>query len=223
MALKALLETLDGVDDAVKPFYAERDGKFVLSVEGVDDHPDVANLRNAYSRTKEDREKAKAESATLKAQIAELQKSAPDTAATQAKIAQLQEQLDAATAKAGEWQQKFTGVTRDQALANSLQSAGITNPTFLKAAQAMLSGSVKLGEDGTAYVETGMGPKVLGDFVKGWAASDGKDFVTPPKGGGAGGNDQGRTGATMKRSDFERLPPDQQYKAAVVDKVTLTD
>jgi hypothetical protein len=189
MALKALLETLDGVDDTVKPFYAERDGKFVLDVEGVDDHPEVANLRNAYSRTKEDKDKAKTEAATLRARIAELEKGAPDTAATQAQLTSLQEQLDAANAKAGEWQTKYTGVTRDQALSGALQSAGITNPTFLKAAQAMLSGSVKLGDDGTAYVETGMGPKVLADFVKGWAASDGKDFVTPPKGGDARGGD----------------------------------
>lgn len=223
MALKALLDTLEGVDDAVKPFYAEADGKFVLQVEGVDDHPDVANLKNAYSRTKEDREKAKGEAATLKAQVAELQKGAPDTAATQAKIAQLQEQLEAAAAKATEWQTKFTGVTRDQALASALQSAGITNPTFLKAAQAMLAGTVKLGDDGTAYVETGMGPKVLGDFVKGWAAQDGKDFVTPPKGGDARGNDRPGQTATMKRSDFERLTPEQQHKAAVTEKVTLID
>lgn len=207
MPLKALLDTLDGVDDAIKSFYAERDGKFVLDVEGVDDHPEVANLKNAYSRTKEDREKAKTEAASLRAKIAELEKGAPDTAATQAKLAQMQEQLAAAEAKAGEWQQKFTGVTRDQALANSLQGAGITNPTFLKAAQAMLSGMVKLGEDGTAYVETSMGPKVLGDFVKGWAASDGKDFVTPPSGGGAKGNDSGSKGATMKRADFDGLNP----------------
>ena len=166
MALKALLETLDGVDDAVKPLYAERDGKFVLDVEGVDDHPEVANLRNAYGRTKADKDAAKAEAATLKARIAELEKGAPDTAATQAKLTQLQEQLDAANAKAGEWQTKYTGVTRDQALTAALQGAGVTNPTFLKAAQAMLAGMVKLGDDGSAYVETGMGPKVLGDFVK---------------------------------------------------------
>ena len=78
--LKATLESLDGVDDAIKPFYAEADGRFVLKVEGVDDHPEVANLRNAYARTKEDREKAKGEAAALKAQIAELQKVAPPAA-----------------------------------------------------------------------------------------------------------------------------------------------
>lgn len=213
MALKALLESLDGVDDALKALYAERDGKFVLDIEGVDDHPDVANLKNAYSRTKEDREKDRAKVASLTAQIEELKRGAPDTAATQARIAQLQEQLDAAKGEATQWQTKYTGVTRDQALAAALQGAGITNPTFLKAAQAMLSGMVKLGEDGTAYVETGMGPKVLDAFVKGWAASEGKDFVTPPKGGDARGNDQSRTGATMKRSDFDRLDPAAQMKA----------
>jgi hypothetical protein len=222
MALKALLDTLDGVDDAIKPFYTERDGKFALAVDGVDDHPDVANLRNAYARTKEDREKAKTEAATLKAQIAELQKGAPDTAATQAKITQLQEQLDAAAAKATEWQTKFTGVTRDQALANALQTAGITNPTFLKAAQAMLAGTVKLGDDGTAYAETGMGPKVLGDFVKGWAAQDGKDFVTPPKGGDARGSERAATGQTIKRGDFDRLDPVAQMKS-VKDGVQVVE
>lgn len=222
MALKALLETLDGVDDAVKPFYTEADGKFVLQVEGVDDHPEVANLKNAYSRTKADKDAAKGEAATLKAQIAELQKGAPDTAATQAKLTQLQEQLEAANAKAGEWQTKYTGVTRDQALASSLQAAGITSPTFLKAAQAMLSGMVKLGEDGSAYVETGMGPKVLGDFVKGWAASEGKDFVTPPKGGDARGQDKSGTGKTMKRSDFEALPARDRAKT-MAEGTTLTE
>lgn len=190
MALKVVLDALDGVDDAVKPFYTEQDGKFVLAVEGVDDHPDVANLKSAYGRTKEDRDKAKQAADALKARIAELEKGAPDAAATQAKLTALQEQLAAAEAKAGEWQTKYTGVTRDQALAQSLQAAGITNPTFLKAATTMLAGQVKLGEDGTAYVETGMGPKVLGDFVKGWAASDGKDFVTPPNGGGARGGER---------------------------------
>jgi hypothetical protein len=82
-------------------------------------------------------------------------------------------------------------VTRDQALTGALQSAGITNPTFLKAAQAMLSGNVKLGDDGTAFVETGMGPKMLGDYVKAWAASEGSAFVTPAQGGGAKGNTGG--------------------------------
>jgi uncharacterized membrane protein YdfJ with MMPL/SSD domain len=216
MALKAVIETLEGVDDAVKPFYTEADGKFVLAVDGVDDHPEVANLRNAYTRTKADKDAAKTLADSLKAQITDLQKGAPDTAATQAKLAQMEEQLQAAQAEAGEWRGKYTGVTRDQALATELQKAGITNPTFLKAAQTMLSGQVKLGDDGSAYVETNMGPKVLPDFVKVWAAGEGKDFVSPPAGGGARGN-EGRnagTGKVMSRGDFDALGADQ--KAAFI-------
>jgi len=210
MALKALLETLEGVDDAVKPFYAERDGKYVLDVEGVDDHPEVANLKNAYGRTKEDREKAKTEAATLKAQIAELQRGAPDTAAIQAKIAELNEKLGAVEAERNDWKGKYVGKTRDEALTTALQSSGVTNPAFLKAAQAMLSGMVKLGEDGTAYVETPMGPKTVDVFAKGWAASEGKDFVTAAQGGGARGNDGTKVSNTMKRAEFLALPPARQ-------------
>jgi hypothetical protein len=210
MPLKAVLETLDGIDDAVKPFYAEADGRFVLAVEGVDDHPEVANLRNAYARTKDGAAAAKAEAAALKARIADLEKGAPDTAATQAKLAQLQEQLAAKEAEAQTFQAKYMGVTRDQALSTALQAAGISEPTFLKASQAMLSGMVKLGEDGTAYVETGMGPKVLADFIKGWAASEGKAFVTPPAGGGAKGKDGPGAGKSMTRTDFDGLAPDRR-------------
>lgn len=222
--LKAVLDTLDGVDDAVKPFYSEADGRFVLKVEGVDDHPEVANLRNAYARTKEDREKAKTEAATLKAQIAELQKNAPDTAATQAKLAQMQEQLAAKEAEAGEWRGKYVGVTRDRTLQEALQAAGIVNPTFVKAATMMLAGQVKLGEDGTAYVETGMGPKVLTEYVKSWAASEGKEFVAPPAGGGAQGSKGGAASAskTMTRADFDALAPEAKVKAAR-EGVKLTD
>ena len=195
--LKAVLDTLEGVDDAVKPFYVEANGKFALAVEGVDDHPEVANLRNAYARTKADKDAAKGEAAALKTQIAELQKGSPDTAATQAKLAQLQEQLAEATAKAGEWQGKFVGVTRDRTLQEALQAAGIVNPTYVKAATSMLSAQVKLGDDGTAYVDTAMGPKVLSDYVRAWASSEGKDFVAPPSGGGAGGS-KGGGGALPK-------------------------
>jgi len=216
MPLKTVLESLEGLDEAAQSFYVETDGKYVLDVEGVDDHPEVANLRNAYTRTKEDREKAKSEAATLKAKIAELEKGAPDTAATQAKITALEEQLAAKEAEAGEWRGKYTGVTRDQSLANALQGVGITEPAFVKAATAMLSGDVKLGEDGTAYVDTAMGPKVLGDYVKSWAAGDGKAFVSKPQGGGAQSGTPNGGGKTVAASQLDTMTPQEKaafYKA----------
>ena len=219
MALKAVLETLEGVDDAIQPLYTETDGKFVLAVEGVDEHPEVANLRNAYTRTKEDREKAKGEAHTLKAQIEELKKTAPDTAATQAKLSQMQEQLEAATAQAQEWQSKFVGKARDEALLQSLTAAGVIDPGLQQGAVALLAGKVKLGDDGTPYVETDMGPKVLGDYVKTWAAGPGKSYVAPPTGGGAGGGSKGSGGTKkpeeMSAQDRRQLlseNPDEFYK-----------
>ncbi|NBW14212.1 MAG: hypothetical protein EBR82_40060 [Caulobacteraceae bacterium] len=224
MALKTVIDTLDGIDDAVKPFYTEADGRFVLSLDGVDNHPDVANLRSAYERTKSDREKARQEAASFKTRIADLEKGAPDTAATQAKLAALQEQLQAAEAKANEWQGKYTGVTRDQSLQASLQSVGITEPAFLKAAQAMLSAQVKLGEDGTAYVDTPMGPKVLGDYVKSWAATEGAAFVSPPKGGGSvGGGNGAIQGRTMTRAEFEAKSPAEKHEIMRGGKTKIVD
>jgi len=44
MPLKAVLETLEGVDDAVQSFYAEKDGVFILDVEGMDSHPEVRGV-----------------------------------------------------------------------------------------------------------------------------------------------------------------------------------
>lgn len=191
--LKTTLETLEGVDDALKPYYAETDGKFILQIEGVDEHPEVASLRNAYTRTKEDRERAKADAASLKAKIAELEQGAPDTAATQAKLAALEEKLAEAEARATDAMAKYTGVTRDQSLQSALTQSGITEPAFVKAATALLSSNVKLGDDGTAYVESsnGMGPKVLGDYVKQWAAGEGSAFVSKPQGAGLKGNFNG--------------------------------
>ena len=68
--LKTVIESTEGLDEALVPLYAEKDGKFVLQIEGVDAHPDVANLKSAYERVKEDRETIRTERDTLKAKAA---------------------------------------------------------------------------------------------------------------------------------------------------------
>lgn len=218
MPLKAVLETLDGLNEGQAGLYVESDGKFFLDLDtdSLKEHPGTKPLVVAYERTKSGEANAKAEAAALKAKITELEKGAPDTAATQAKLTALQEQLQAAEAKAGDWQTKYTSITRDQALQTALQSSGITNQTFLRAAVRELAEKVKLGEDGAAYVESenGMGPKVLADYVKGWVASEGKDYVTPPQGGGAKGNDRPNPNAT--KGSFAGTP--QERAAAIAAK-----
>ena len=207
MALKALLETLDGVDDAVKSFYVENDGKFVLDVDGVDSHPIVANLKSAFERTKADKATASQKATDLEKQLAEVMKGKPDEAALLKLRQDLESERDAARTEADTLRGQLTGVTRDRSLTDALTAANVTNPTFQKAAIAMLAGSVKM-ENGAAIVETDMGNVNLPDFIKRWAASDGKPFVTAPAGGGAKGGDghnKGSTAGDMGGTKAERV------------------
>jgi hypothetical protein len=46
MALKFQLDTLEGVDESVKTLYVEKDGKFVLGIEGLPQPEDVSGLKS---------------------------------------------------------------------------------------------------------------------------------------------------------------------------------
>lgn len=58
MALKAVVDSLDSIDASLHDLYAEKDGKFILQIEGIRDHPEALSLRNALDRVR--REKAEA-------------------------------------------------------------------------------------------------------------------------------------------------------------------
>lgn len=45
MTLKYQLDSLDGLDDAVRALYTEKDGKFVLAVDGLPPQEDVSGLK----------------------------------------------------------------------------------------------------------------------------------------------------------------------------------
>ena len=46
MGLKYQLDTLDGLDDTVKSLYTEKEGKFVLGIEGLPQPEDVSGLKS---------------------------------------------------------------------------------------------------------------------------------------------------------------------------------
>lgn len=49
MKLKAVLSTLDGLDESMKALYTENEhGEFVLDLDGVDAHPTVRGLKTAH-------------------------------------------------------------------------------------------------------------------------------------------------------------------------------
>lgn len=72
--LKAILKTLDGVDDATGALYKETTDRqggtiFVLQVEGINTHPDVLNLKTAHETQKEKNREQATRIASLEARV----------------------------------------------------------------------------------------------------------------------------------------------------------
>ena len=202
MPLKAVLENLDDLDEATQSFYVEKEGAYVLDVEGVDNHPDVANLRNAYQAEKTKRQEQGKKLETTQARLAELEAKPNPTKADDAEILKLREALEG---ERDQWKTKATELegtvyklTVENQLDAALRSAGITDPGLAMGAKALLQGKIKVA-DGKPVAETDMGPIALSEYVKRWASSDGAAYVSKPSGGGAGGSKGGGAGA-QKRS-----------------------
>ncbi len=224
MALKVALETLDDLDEALHPLYTEKDGRFVLEVDGIDDHPDVANLRNAYQAEKTKRQD---QGQKLADALAKLEAKPNPTKADDAEIMRLREALEA---ERDQWKTKATELegtvyklTVEGQLDAAIRDAGISEPAFHKAAKRLLSDVVKVN-DGKPVVETDMGPLALSEYVKRWASSEGAAFVSKPAGGGATGSKGGTTGrkpltqmTEAERREFKQSDPDA-FRSALLRK-----
>lgn len=205
MSIKTVLDSLDGVEEALKPLYVEHEGKFHLDLdESVRDHRDVVALRNANERNKTDLATARTEAKKAKDDLAAALKDKPDEAALLKLRQNLEAERDEWKGKAEAAEGKLTGVTRDRQLQDALQAAGITEPAYIKAVTAMLAPGVKMNGD-AAIVETDMGPLSIMDHVKRFAAAEGKAFVSPASGGGSKGSDKTGPKAVADMGDAERL------------------
>lgn len=126
-------------------------------------------------------------------------------------LAKAQKAAEDATKKAADIDSAYSKSIADSALTEALTKAGVTNPVHLKAAKALLSGSLAVAdEDGQRVVKAG--DKALADFTQEWASSDeGKHFVTAhdASGGGSQGG-RGNGGSGDKIPDVH----DKQARAA---------
>lgn len=116
-----------------------------------------------------------------------------------------------ATKKATDTDAAFSKAISEAALTEALTAAGVTNPVHLKAAKALLAGSLTVAdEDGKRVVKAG--DKALADFTKEWASGDeGKHFIV----NGAGGSDVPGTGGA-------HTPATKEWdKATTKDRVAL--
>jgi hypothetical protein len=212
MALKATVASLDDIAAEFQPLYTQKGDVFVLEIEGIDTHPELAPLKNAYERQKTDNATLRQERDTARTELANATKGKPDEAALLAERNSYETKIAELTGKLDEANGKLTGMTRDTALKTALADAGITNPAFLKAATMLHREAIKMDGD-NAVVDGPMGPKPLADFIKNWVAGDeGKAFVTQPKGGGAEGGKSGGQKPLSEMGDAERLELARQGK-----------
>ena len=210
MAIKVIQESLESVPEGLHEYYKETDGGFVLNVEGIDSHPDVSNLRNAYQRVKESDKEARAMLGEYKQKAENLPEDFDPKLWKQAKSGelteglvevrkQLEQELEQAKSRAASYEQQIQTLTVDRTLGDALEAANITNPAYKKAVTTMLRDKVKLdGEN--VIVESDMGPISARDYVQKWVSTDeGKPFVSQPSGGGS---KSGQPGVTKGAKDW---------------------
>jgi len=109
MALAAVIESLDDLDEALHPLYDQKDGKYVLQVKGIDGHPSVRGLKSAYEKTerqlKDTKEKLDAFGDLTLEDVEELRQQAEEAGKAlgdeelQAKLAEIQEGFENKLAK----------------------------------------------------------------------------------------------------------------------------
>lgn len=229
MAVQAVLESLDGVDDTIQALYKEVDGRFILQISGVNQHPEVKNLKSAYEKTKASLKEAKDalqpyegmdldEIAALREKAASGGKPDPEA----------MEQLRKQIADAARKEYEGTLTKRDAELLSvrsllerrvidgdlvaALEKVGVKQAArkiILDHFKARGPKVVAEGDAGpVAMFETDMGPATAFAFVETWAKSDeAQEFLAPTGKGGSGAPAQGSVPAPAGRVTFDRSDP----------------
>ncbi|RVM02683.1 hypothetical protein [Sinorhizobium meliloti] len=217
MAIKAIIDSLDSVEEEYRSLYEEKDGKFVLAIEGIESHPGAAALKAALDRVRGEKrtlsDKLTAAESRLEGLPEDFDREAFETLRQQAegkeppkieeRLAAQKTQLEAKFAKdrerlearANKLDSTLRRVMVDDGLTKALLDAGI-DKNYLPAAKALLKekGQIKLVEDDVAiqvFADDGVNDRTpLSDYVRSWAGQDeGKVFVAKPTGGDAKGGD----------------------------------
>jgi len=223
MALKAVLDNLDDVPEALHDEYTKKtvNGKevYILNVEDLDSHPSVRNLKNAHEAVKKKRDELKEELETTTARFEGLPEDfnadAYKTlkAAAEGKGGQLSEEqikeiraderkkvtkeLEPKVQRAERLDAEVRRRTIEGGLTQALLDAGVSKE-FLPAVRAMLKERGKIDlidEDGQfdARVETNLGPQSIAEFVMDWAASPEGKAFMGKPSGGDAGGNNGKS------------------------------
>lgn len=250
MALKSFYTEVNEIPENLKDLYTESaDGRFVLDIEDIDSHPKVRGVITANKENARKAQERLSEIEELRGRISALPEdfdadewerlksgAKPDeqmqtlkeqhARALEALKAKHKTDLDAITAQVAERDSYIDSQTRRDALNSALDEAGF-DPLHKPMLSKFLSDQIKVRreDDGKriAFAETDLGELSPLDFVKDFAAKQGKTYLAKPSGPGAPGSNNHRSGAkTITRSEFDKLDPSSQAKA-MAEKVQLVD
>lgn len=192
MALAAILETLDGLDENLRVFYVEHDdGRFILDLDGdIAGHPVTSSLENAFRKESERRKEQGKALADARARLAELETA--DTGDALGSSDVLAAQIEAANAERDKFRAQTERLLLSHALDDALLAAAIL-PAHLPAVRALHKSDFKIKKDGDELaVVVGEDDADPVEFIREWAATDeGKIYVGAARNNGGGARGSG--------------------------------
>jgi hypothetical protein len=260
MGINAILNSVDDIPEAMKEFYLENGNKFVLDIDGIDDHPSVRGVITANRTNVKKRDEFKARLSDLESRLAEipegfdaeeylsLKAAADDPDNADRKKAEgehsrsqrtlYKKKIDNLTrkhradleARDGEIAERDRFIDKSvvvTGLKDALMEVGV-EPDLLDGALANLRPSVTVQRaesgDRKAIVETDLGDVDVPSFVRDWAQSKGRAYLSKPTGPDAKPGNGSRAGArSMTRNEFETLSPAAQAKIAGEANMVVVD
>lgn len=205
--LKAVLDTLDGLDEARTGLYVQGDdGRYYLDAEGVDDLPAVQGLRGKRDELlkaqRELRDQLKAfeglDAEAARTALAKLEELEDGKLKDKGEFDKLRERIekkhadDLAKVQA-EIARRDGFIERlliENAITAAIEEAKVL-PQYREAVKALMYQRgpkvVADGDDYRAYFETDMGEAAVGAYVEAWARSDEAAAFLPPSGKSGGG------------------------------------
>ena len=211
MALKAIIDSLDSVEEQYRDLYEEKDGKYVLAVEGIEAHPGAASLKNALDRVRTEKRTLSEKLTAVEGRLDGLPEDFDADEYERLKGAaegkeppKIDERLDRQKAELEKRDARISKL--DSTLRKSLVDDGLTkalidsgvSKEFLSAAKALLKerGAVKLIEENDEFqvlADDGIDDRMpLSKFVANWVGDEGKHFVAKATGGDAKGGEAKR-------------------------------
>ena len=240
MTLQLTIDTLDGVPEPLREFYEEKDGKFVLKVEGIEDTsglksalqkereaakeakkykdlgltPDqIAELKQAADKADEDKARAAGEWDTLRQKLAD--NHAAELKKRDDRIAALEASEHSAVVKTGLMTALAEAGATEEGLAllpDQLKNrAKIEDDNGERVLKILdADGTTMIGKDGRDATFTDLVAKVTDKFPSLFKAT-----VKPGSGKQPGGNGAGSTGRTVTRSQFASMSQAERKQHAL--------